>query len=90
MLADSKYRCLHGSFPASFSEWYFPSSLACREVSSPQVEAAGEELRAEVRQVEAKQAEVQALYGVLADSRLQQRWREACRQGEANGEAGIC
>jgi len=48
-----------------------------------QVEAAGEELRAEVRLVEAKQAEVQALYGVLADSRLARRWQEDGRRGSS-------
>ena len=43
-----------------------------------QVEAAGEELRAEARLVEAKQAEVQALYGVLAE-----RWQEDGRRGSS-------
>ncbi len=47
------------------------------------MEAAGEELRAEVRLVEAKQAEVQALYGVLADSRLARRWQEDGRRGSS-------
>ena len=49
------------------------------------VEAAGEELRAEVRLVEAQQAEVQAMYGVLADSRLRARWREAVVQRPGAG-----
>ena len=49
------------------------------------MEAAGVELRAEVRLVEAQQAEVQALYGVLADSRLRARWQQAGGQRAGAG-----